>query len=65
MKKSIKFYFSIWLIHIDDKPCIAFDVAINTELYNKNQSEIIMLTILEAVANKHGIDLAENGKIDY
>ncbi len=46
---------------LGNEPCVAFDVAINTALFRKNRSEIMILTIVEAVADKHGIDLQENG----
>lgn len=44
---------------------MAFDVAINSRLYESMQNEVMTLTIIEAVANKHGIKFSEDGnKLD-
>ncbi|XP_065215144.1 PIH1 domain-containing protein 1-like [Planococcus citri] len=42
------------------EPCVAFDVALNSTFFNNNKNEIVMLTIINGIADKHGIDLDED-----
>ena len=47
--------------------CAAFDVAVNTEFFLNFDpyNEVLMATIIDAVASKHGLDLNVNGKLRY
>lgn len=52
-------------IPVDRKSCIAVDVAVNSTFYNKLilQSELFIVSIIEAVAEKHSLDLSLESKL--
>ena len=52
------------LIFLGGQPCAAFDVAINSDFFQKVDpyNEVMVTTIIEAVAIEHELDLNGNGQ---